>query len=169
MNSLPETGRANIDRHGPRKRPFQWDIFIACLGVSGLAVFICGLLMDNMLRLFDIGISPWRDALLSGFFSFLFSIPIAPALWRLGLVTLPQYLLGAMAVFVPLTILSTIVVSPSHDIMIKVPGFDDDAPANQLWALTAYIRLARSAIFVPVFLFTFWFSYHYLCNMDPKR
>lgn len=160
---------ATIDQNPPEKRPFRWPTFIACLAASGLTVTFCGILIDNLMRMFDIGISPWRDALWSGVFAFLFSIPIAPALWRLGLVTLPQYLLGAMAVFVPLTIVSTIIMSQSYDIMIRVPGFDEDVPANQVWALTAYIRLLRSAIFVPVFLFTFWFTYHYLCNMAPKR
>ena len=160
---------ATIDQNLSAKRPFRWSIFIACLAASGVTVSFCGILIDNLLRMFDVGISPWQDAFWSGVFAFLFSIPIAPALWRLGLVTLPQYLLGAMAVFVPLTIVSTIIMSQSYDIMIRVPGVDEDAPANQVWALTAYIRLARSAIFVPVFLFTFWFTYHDLCNMAPKR
>lgn len=150
-------------------QPFRPGTYLACLGVSALAVFGAGLVVDNGLRMFDVGISPWREAMWSAIFSFLFSVPIAPILWRLGLVTLPQYLLGAMAVVVPLTILSALAMSQFYDIMIRVPGFDDDTPVSQVWVLTAYIRLARSALYVPIFLFTFWYSFHRVCNMAARR
>ena len=176
----PERGKTKVSEHREespvvadhleqRTQPFRWDIFLLCLTAGGVAIFIVGIVFDNLLHIFDVSISSWREALWSAVFGVLFSIPIAPMLWRLGLVTLPQYLLGAMAVFVPLTILSALLMSGFYDIKITVPDFDNDAAASQVWALTAYIRLARSAIFVPVFLITFWFTYHRVFKMEPRR
>ena len=153
--------------HGTR--PFRWDCFLICMATAGLAVFVSGVLMDNILQMFDIGIASWQEALWSAVFSVMFSIPIAQVFWRFGLISLPQYLLGATGLFVPLTMASVAIMNIFYDVRITAPDFNSDALASQVWALTAYVRIARSAVFVPVFLLTFWFMFHRVCRMRPRR
>lgn len=150
-------------------RPFRWDCFLICMATGGVAVFVSGVLMDNILQMFDIGITSWQEALWSAVFSVIFSVPIAPIFWRFGLISLPQYLLGATGLFVPLTMVSVAIMNIFHDVRITAPDFNSDALASQVWALTAYVRIARSAVFVPVFLLTFWFMFHRVCRMKPRR
>lgn len=158
-----------IDHRREGVRPFRWDCFMACILSGGVAVFITGILIDNILQMFNIGISSWQEAAWSGIFSVIFSAPIAHVFWRFGLVSLPQYLLGATGLFVPLTILSALLMTLFWDIRITAPDFDGNALPSQVWALTAYVRIARSAFFVPVYLLTFWFMFHRVCRMKPRR
>src|SRR5262245_11857870 len=140
MRQISEEHGENTYRRRKGNRPFCWDYFMICILSGGVAVFFSGLLIDNVLQMFNIGISSWKEALWSAVFSVIFSGPIAPVFWRFGLVSLPQYLLGATGLFVPLTILSALIMYFFYDIRITAPDFDSDAIASQVWALTAYVR-----------------------------
>ena len=148
--------------------PFRWDIFVLSLAISGFATFIAALVMDNTLIQFYLIISPWRDAMWSAIFATICSFFVAPIIWKIGLVTFPQYLLAAMAVFVPLTVLSTLLMGLHYDIIISISKDIVDLPENQKWVLTAYIRLARSAVLIPVYLLVFWYVFHRVFKMKHR-
>ena len=46
-----------------------------------------------------------------------------------------------------------------------VEGFDGGADDSQLWATTAYVRIARSAILFPVYISVFWLVFHRMFAM----
>lgn len=149
-------------------RPFTWRGFMLALVMSSVIMFFFGLVMDNTLRLFGVGISPWKDALWDCVMATFFGSLIAPIFWRLGLCTFPQYLLGAFALVVPITICSALVLSQFHDVRIVVPGLDAVSFPNQSFAISAYVRLIRAVIYVPVYLASFYWIYHIALRMAPK-
>ena len=151
------------------QQPFRWPGFFLSLFASSIVMFMFGLMMDNTLRAFGIGISSWFVSLWDSFLGSFFGSFIAPIFWRLGLVTFPQYLLGASALVVPITILSVLVLSQFHDVGINVPGIDSELHPNQHFATTAYIRLFRSMLFVPVYLAFFYWMFHVSFGMKPRR
>jgi hypothetical protein len=161
-----ETRKDAASRAG-ETRDFRFDWFAVCLTAGGLAVFLSGVVIDNILQMFDIAIASWQEAGWSAIFGTIFAAAVAPFFWRFGLVTLPQYLLGATGLFVPLTMLSVAVMNFFWDVRITGPDFGGDAMPSQVWALTAYVRIARSAVFMPVFLLTFWFMFHRVYKMKP--
>jgi len=146
-------------------RPFRWPQYLTSHLVSSLAILAVGLVLDNMLRAFGIGISPWKDAVYSALSGFIIASPLVPLLWRVGLVTGPQYVLGGLSVFVPATLLSVLVISQFDSILVMVPGFEGHADDSQLWATTAYVRIARSAILFPVYILVFWLVFHRMFAM----
>jgi hypothetical protein len=148
--------------------PFTWQGFLAALFLSSVAMFFFGLAMDNALRLFGIGISAWQDALWDSCMAFFFGSFVAPLFWRIGLITFPQYLLGAFALVVPITIISVLALSRFHDVRVEVPGIDALSFPDQSFAISAYVRLIRAVIYVPFFLGVFYFIYHVLIGMAPK-
>ena len=150
-------------------QPFKWAGFFISLFGASIAMFLFGVLMDNTLRAFGIGISSWFDAAWESFLGSFFGAFVAPIFWRIGLVTFPQYLLGAFALMVPITILSVLVLSRFHDVGIDVPGIDFETHPNQYFATSAYIRLFRSMLFVIVYLATFYWIFHILIGMEPRR
>jgi hypothetical protein len=161
-------GRGYGYRSAKTIRPFTWPGFLGSLFVSAMIMFAFGLLTDNSLRLFGIGISAWKDALWDCVMALFFGSIVAPLFWRIGLVTFPQYLLGAFALVVPMTIVSALVLSRFHDVSIDVPGIDAAAFPNQSFAISAYVRLIRAVIYVPVFLASFYWIYHLALGMAPK-
>lgn len=155
------------------KRPtemqsFRWSIFLFSLFVSASVMFLFGLAMDNTLRLFGIGISSWFDSLWDSFLGVFFATFIAPVFWRIGLVTFPQYLLGAFALAAPITIISVLVLSRFYNVSIEVPGINSAAFPDQSFAVSAYVRLIRAVIFIPVFLWVFYWVFHICFGMAPK-
>ena len=160
-------GRGYGYRSVETMRPFTWPALLGSLFVSAMIMFAFGLLMDNTLRLFGIGISAWKDSLWDCFMAFCCGSIVAPVFWRIGLVTFPQYLLGAFALVVPITIVSAIVLSRFHDVSIDVPGIDAAAFPNQSFAISAYVRLIRAVIYVPVFLACFYWIYHVFLGRAP--
>lgn len=150
-------------------RPFRWPEFLASHLAASLAIFLIGLILDNGLRAFGIDIPSWREAFYSGLSGFLIATPLCLVLWRVGLVTGPHYLLGGLGLFVPVTILSVLVISRFDNVLITVPVVDGDGSDNQLLAITAYIRIARSAVLFPTYIGVFWFSYHIYFRRLPKR
>jgi hypothetical protein len=146
-------------------KPFRWPHYLTSHLVCSLAVLAVGLVLDNILRAFGIGISPWKDAMYSALSGFFIASPLVPLLWRVGLVTGPQYVLGGLSVFVPATLLSVLVISQFDSILVAVPGFEGMEGDSQVWATTAYVRIARSAILFPVYIFFFWLIFHRLFGM----
>ncbi|WP_419914541.1 hypothetical protein [Hoeflea sp.] len=151
------------------QQPFQWSGFFLSLFGASTVMFLFGLLMDNTLRAFGIGISSWFDSLWESFLGTFFGSFIAPIFWRIGLITFPQYLLGAFALVVPITILSVLFLSQFRDVGISVPGIDSELHPNQHFATTAYIRLFRAMLFVPVYLAFFYWMFHVSLGMKPRR
>lgn len=149
--------------------PFQWSAFIASLLFSAFLMFLFGLVMDNSLRIFGVGISAWIDAMWDSSMAAIFGFLVAPIFWRIGLVTFPQYLLGAFALMVPITILSVLILSRFHDVGVEVAGIDTESFPNQYFAITAYVRLIRAMIFVPFFLAAFYWWFHVAFGMAPKQ
>lgn len=147
---------------------FRWPVFLFSLFVSAFVMFLFGLTMDNTLRLFGIGISPWFDSLWDSFLGVFFASFIAPLFWRIGLVTFPQYLLGAFALAAPITIISVLVLSRFYDVSVDVPGINSAAFPDQSFAISAYVRLIRAVVFIPVFLWVFYWVFHIYFGMAPK-
>lgn len=150
-------------------QPFRWPVFFISLIASSVAMFLFGLAMDNTLRAFGIGISSWFDSLWESFLGILFGSFVAPIFWRIGLGTFPQYLLGASALVIPISILGVLVLSQFHDVGISVPGIDPAIHSTQYIATSAYIRLFRSMIFVPVYLGAFYWIFHISFGMEPRQ
>lgn len=148
--------------------PFRWPAFLISLFASFVAMFLFALVMDNTLRAFGIGISNWFDSLWDSALATVCSFFIAPIFWRIGLVTLPQYLLGASALVIPTTIISVLILSQFHDVGISVPGIDSQTHTTQYLAISAYIRLFRSILCVPVYLGVFYWMFHISFGMDPR-
>ncbi len=152
-----------------QRRDFRWREFISSHVFASLAVFLIALVLDNTLRAFGVDISSWREALYSGLSGLLVATPFSLLLWRVGLVTGPQYLLGGLGLFVPVTILSILAISQVDNILIYLPIEDGvESEFSQVLASTAYVRLARSALLFPAYIAVFWFSYHVHYQMLPK-
>lgn len=132
-------------------------------------MFLFGLAMDNSLRIFGIEISAWVDALWDSFMVIVFGSFMGPVFWRIGLVTFPQYLLGALALVVPISAISVLLLSRFYNVGIEIPGIDSDDFPNRFIAVTAYVRLMRAMVSVPVFLGAFYWIYHVSFGMAPKR
>ena len=150
-------------------QPFRWPAFLISLFASFVAMLLFALVMDNTLRAFGIGISNWFDSLWDSALATVCSFFVAPIFWRIGLVTLPQYLLGASALVIPTTILSVLILSQFHDVGISVPGIDSQTHTTQYVATSAYIRLFRSILCVPIYLGVFYWVFHISFGMAPMR
>lgn len=148
-------------------RPFEWPHYVATHLICSAALLLAALALDTILRAFGVGISPWKDAVYSALSGFVIATPLVPVLWRVGLVTGPHYVLGGLGVFVPATLLSVLVISRFDSILVQIPGLDLSEGDSQLWATTAYVRIARSAILFPVYIFIFWLVFHRVFNMRP--
>ena len=129
-------------------------------------MMVCAVILDNTLRYFGIEIHPWKEAVFSGLAGIFFSSLFVPVLWKLGLITVPQYILGALGVFVPATLISLAVIYHFHPIIIDIAGLDfDSTDDSKAWAISIYIRILRSAVLFPIYIFAFWLIYHkYLGN-----
>lgn len=149
-----------------QEKKFTWKPFLLTQLACGLFTTLCALLLDNSLRHLGIEIHPWKEALISGAAGTFFATLFVPLLWRLGLVTIPQYILGAIGLFIPATLLSLFAVYQFHPIIINFVGIElSSLSDNQNWAVTIYIRIFRSTILFPAYIFAFWLIYHkYLGN-----
>ncbi|MCI4664138.1 MAG: hypothetical protein MRY74_05395 [Neomegalonema sp.] len=136
--------------------------YLAAHAASALATMLAALLVDTCLRAIEIPIHPWKDAFLTGVAAFTFSSLLVPLLWRMGLRTLPQYMLGAVAIFAPATLLSLAIIAvfDADSILIKFTDIEGEEEDSYYWALTAYIRIARSAVLLPVYVTIFCAVYH---------
>ena len=148
--------------------PFTWGSFLLALGAAGLACLAFGLVMDNALRQFGVGVSPWADAAWDASLATLCSLPLALAFWRVGLVTLPHYLMGAAVLLGPLTIASAAALALFRDVAIPVPGIEGGGDDMRIYAATIYVRLVRGCLFAGVFLITFYLVYHRWLGRAPR-
>lgn len=152
----------------PPPRPFTWAGFVMALAVAGLAQFAVALGLDAALRQAGLALHPWRDAAWSVLVGGISSFFIAPVFWRMGLVNLPQYLIGAFAVMAPITVLSFVLLASVDRGLIAAPWAAAHLPGHAI-ALTAYVRLIRAVVLVPVWLGAFYWVYHVRLNMAPRR
>lgn len=136
-----------------------WHAYLLAHALAGLILFLCALFIDNLMRQFGVDIHAWKEALASALAGIVFSIPLLRVLWRLGLVTIPQYMLGAVTLFIPATLLSLIGVYFFQPILIDIAGIDVNN-TSQSWATTIYLRIARSAILFPIYIAGFCWVYH---------
>jgi len=151
------------------RRPYTRRGFVLALLFAGGVLFFVGLVLDVALRLGGIGVSVWIEAFWSATLGTICSYFIAPMFWRMGLVTLPQYMVGAFAVMSPIAILSFIPLSQLIGPQVEMPWLDPDAPADHAIALTIYLRLARAAVLVPIYLVAFYWFYHVHLGMAPRQ
>ncbi|MCY6381580.1 hypothetical protein [Hoeflea prorocentri] len=149
--------------------PFPFRPYLVSHACGGLTVFLLALLLDNILLAFGFSLSAWKGAVYTACVGFILSVLLAPLIWRIGLVTGPHYILGGLALFVPATLVSSLVISQFESIMILLPGGDTIGSASQKWAITAYVRIARAAILFPCYLFAFWLVYHRLFGLSAWR
>lgn len=143
--------------------------YVSALCFAGLVLFLIGLGFDSVLRAFGIGIAPWFEAFWSAFVGVVVSFFVARLFWRMGLVTFPQYMLGAFTIMAPIAILSFIPVAQLFGNTIALPWLSETASDHHAIALTIYIRLARAVILVPVFLGAFTWFYHVHLGMEPEK
>ncbi len=146
---------------GPKNKP--WHAYLLAHLGAGLSLLLCALLTDNLMRQFGIDIHPWKEALASSLAGIVFAAPLLLVLWRLGLVTIPQYMLGAITLFIPATLLSLIGIYFFEPILIEISGMNVNN-TSQSWAATIYLRIARSAVLFPVYIVAFWYIYHKRMN-----
>lgn len=149
------------------RRAFTWRGYTSALAFAAVVLFVVGVALDAMLRATGIGISIWFDAFWSAVVGFGASFFVARMFWRLGLKTLPQYMIGAFAVMAPISILSFIPLTQIFGAAITVPWITDDASPHHAVAMTVYIRFARAVILVPIFLAAFYWFYHIRLRMEP--
>lgn len=153
----------------PKPRPFTQRGYITALVFAGICLFVFGLAFDAVLRAFGIGVAPWFEAFWSAVVGVIVSYPVARVFWRMGLVTYPQYLIGAFTIMAPIALLSFLPVMLLYGTTIEMPWAGVIIPQEQAIALTIYVRLARAVLLVPVFLAAFTWFYHVHLRMEPKR
>ena len=156
-------------RKPDKLQEFRWLTLLRALIISASIMFVFGLVMDNTLRLFGVGISAWLDALWDSLLAIFCGFFLAPVFWRIGLVTFSQYMLGAFALVVPIAGTSFAVLSQFYNVWIEVPGIDSAAYPDQHIAITAYVRLIRAMVFVPIFLAAFYWVFHIVFAMAPRQ
>ena len=135
-----------------------------CIITTLVAIFIDQILIEN-----GIAIQPYFEAIVAGVFAFAFSLFVVPLLWRLGLNTLPLYLLGGLALIVPATIVSLAFVSMHSPVMLDFTSMNSKTLQSQVWALTIYVRFARSAMLLPIHITAFWLINHKLLKYSQKN
>ena len=158
--------KTDIDRM--TARPFDRNGFVAAVCAGGVVIFAVGLVLDRMLIAFGVELSPWRDAFFSGLFGVIFGLPGILAVWRIGVVTLRQYILCALILFAPLTVLSLFALAAFEDVVIAAPWAAGGAISAHDLAFTVYVRIARSAVLTPFFIFAFWYLYHRRWGFGPR-
>lgn len=151
------------------KHPFGMRGYIAALSFAGVVLFIFGLALDALLRLMGIGVVLGIEAFWSAFLGTVCSFFIARLFWRMGLVTLPQYMVGAFAVMTPIAIISFVPLSQLIGAQVDMPWLGQDVSDDHAIALTVYLRLGRAAVLVPIYLMAFYWYYHIHLWMAPKR
>ncbi|MEM8754216.1 MAG: hypothetical protein AAGF90_14665 [Pseudomonadota bacterium] len=142
-------------------RPFAWGPFILGLFAGSGASLLVALPLDAALIGFGVPLHPWRDALWSAFFGLVFAGPGILAVWRIGITTLPQYILGSMILFAPLTVISLLIANVVDDMVLTAPWAPGEEISAHDLAYTAYVRIARSAVLVFPFLIGFCAVYHW--------
>lgn len=147
---------------------FTWGAFALGLGAGGALLLIVGLILDRVLIFAGIELHPWRDAAQSAAFGIIFGGPGLLLVWRIGIVTLRQYILSALILFAPLTVLSLFALALVEDVVLSAPWIDDGEISAHDLAYTAYLRIARSALLTPFFLLAFWSVYHRWLGRAPR-
>ena len=150
-------------------KPFSVYIFLAVQPVCALVQFIVGLGIDNSLRELGVDIHPWKEAFYAALGGIFFMSTCTPISWRLGLVTLPQYFLAAIAMFMPATIIWLFLFSPIAPIQFEITELNARIDEGRTLAMSVYIRISRSLVLTPVYVLTFWYLYHYLLGRDNTR
>lgn len=149
-------------------RPYEHRGYVAALLFAGGVLFVFGLIFDAVLRGFGIGVAPWFEAFWSALVGVTVSYFVARLFWRMGLVTLPQYLVGAFAIMAPIALLSFLPVIRLFGSTIEMPWLEADVSQHHAIALTVYVRLARAVILVPIYLTAFYWFYHIHLRMRPE-
>lgn len=171
MTDKAEDGAANQAAGGAAEgglRPFDWGRFFISVTAGVAAVFVVALALDHVLIAYGVELSRWRDAAWSAAFTYLFAGPGVLAVWRLGVVTLRQYILTALILFAPLTVLSLIALAAFEDVVIAAPWVAGGEISAHDLAYTAYLRIARSAVLMPCYLAAFYFAYHRWFGCAPR-
>ncbi len=150
-------------------KPFSIWVFLAVQPVCALIQFAVGIGLDNTLRELGVNIHPWKEAFYAALGGIFFMTTCAPLAWRVGLVTIPQYFLAAMALLMPATIIWLFLFSPFSPIQFEVAHLDVAADDSRALAMSIYIRIARSTILSPVYVLTFWYLYHHILRHDNTR
>lgn len=148
--------------------PYDRKLFLIAVCAGGAAIFAVGLALDSILISFGVELSPWRDAFYSGLFGVIFGAPGLLAVWRIGVMTLRQYILAALILFAPLTVLSLIALAAFENVVIEAPWAGGEEISAHDLAFTAYVRIARSAVLTPFFIAAFWYFYHHRWGCGPR-
>ena len=160
-----QTEKNELTPEGKRK-PFSIHWFLAVQPACAVVSFICAITLDNTLRIVGVEVHPWKDALTAALGGVFFMTTCAPLAWRVGLTTLPQYFLAAISLFMPATIIWLLVTTMITPIQIDMTAVSPDLTETRMWAMSIYIRIVRSAILSPAYIFAFWFFYHHLLGRD---
>lgn len=150
-------------------RPFGWRPFILASVLAGVGCSLSAVALDTVLIRYGVPLTPFWDAFFSGFFGIVFGMPGFLLVWRLGVVTLQQYILCSLILLSPLTILSLFFVSITQDVVLQAPWDSEVTISAHDLAYTGYVRILRSLFLVPIFLFIFTLMYHRYYGCGPKR
>ena len=141
---------------------FEWKVLLLTQLPCGGLLFIAAYCLDNFLFSLGVDIHPWREAMFAAIGGMFFSSIFIPVLWRLGLITVQQYLIGAIALFVPCTLITLVILGQFQSIKLPMVSLIENGSVERIWAMSIYIRIARSAILFPIYIFFFWLIYHKL-------
>lgn len=148
--------------------PFRWSGFITALCFAGCVQFVAAVGIDAILRGFGIALHPWCDAACSVAVAATASFFVARLFWRLGLVTLGQYMVGAFCLICPITVVLFLMLYMQDRALFQAAALDPDVAWHQAIGLSAYVRLIRATVLAPVFLAAFYWFYHVALGMAPR-
>ncbi len=150
-------------------KPYKWRMLALALVPTSIISALTAMLLDQILIELGVVIHPYFEAITAGVFAFVFSVPAVPILWRLGLCSLPQYFLGGLALIVPTTLITLFFIPLFSPVTLDITVMRPRISNSQVWAFSIYVRFARSAVLLPVHIFSFWLIYHKLMNYSAKK
>lgn len=137
------------------------------LGLTAAVQLAAALAIDTALRACGVDLHPWRDAVGTVLCALPLTICVPLVSWRMGLITLRQYLAGGFAITAPvLTLVFVMLIAADHALIAPAWLPRQEIPPDI--ARTAYFRLIRAAVLVPIWLTAFHWAYHIHLQMIPQ-
>lgn len=133
--------------------------YVVAHALSAVGIFAVTLLIDLTLVSQGARLAAWGEAGASAAFGSILLAPLTLVMWRLGIVRLAQYLLAALVLFPPATLL-TAMFYPLIGLSIMPPEGYPWVDESRLLAFEMSVRLVRASVATPIYLFTFWAIYH---------
>lgn len=156
------SGRAS----GPARRGFHLGAYLFAQALAALAIAGASLLVDFVLISQGVRLRIAEEAALAGAFGFVFALPLALVIWRLGIMRLSHYLLCALAMFVPGTLATSLIYGLLDLLILPPAGYPWIGPEKAA-AFELSVRLIRGGILAPIYLLVFWLVYQRWLKREP--